>query len=79
MLALDGERKDRELQFKQDQASIKDAMEQIKQAAEVLNKQADTWNKMREAMGLDAITGPGGMRAFIDQAAVIRESQAEQP
>ncbi len=60
-------------------ASMKDAMDQIKMAADVLNKHADTWEKMREAMGLETISGPGGVTAFIEQGAVIREAQAEQP
>jgi len=79
-------RKDRELDEKianaqrdDDRASMKEAMELIKMSAEVLNKHADTWEKMREAMGLETISGPGGVQAFIDQAAQIRESQAEQP
>ncbi len=78
-------RKDRELDEKianaqrdDDRASMKEAMELIKMSAEVLNEHADTWNKMREAMGLETISGPGGVKAFIDQGAVIREAQAEQ-
>lgn len=79
-------RKDRELDEKianaqrdDDRASMKEAMEQIKLAADTLNTHADTMNKIREAMGLEEISGPGGIKAFIDQAAQIRESQAEQP
>ncbi len=41
-----------------------------------LNKHADSWKKMGEA--LEIISGPGGIKAFIDQAAVIRDSQSEQ-
>ena len=52
-------------------------MEQVKLAADVLNKQADTWNKMGAA--LENIIGPGGLEAFIQQADVIKEAQAEQP
>ena len=78
LLGLAEARKDREQQFKEDQASLKDAMAQITQAAEVLNKHADSWNKMREAMGLESISGPGGIQAFIEQAQVVREAQAEQ-
>jgi len=62
----------------EDRASLKDAMEQVKMAADVLNKQADSWNKMREAMGLDTITGPGGLKTFIDQSVVVQDAQAEQ-
>lgn len=83
--AIEAARKDRELDAKilneqrdDDRASMKEAMELIKTSAEVLNKHADTWNKMREAMGLETISGPGGVKAFIDQGAVIREAQAEQ-
>ncbi len=84
--AIEAARKDRELQAKidnaqrdDDRASMKEAMEQVKLAADTLNTHADTMNKIREAMGLETITGPGGVKAFIDQAAQIRESQAEQP
>ena len=83
---IEAARKDRELEAKiakqqadEDRASLKDAMDQIKMAADVLNKQADSWNKMREAMGLEAITGPGGLATFIEQGTVVREAQAEQP
>ncbi len=84
--AIEAARKDRELEEKianaqrdDDRASMKEAMEQIKLAADTLNTHADTMNKIREAMGLEEISGPGGVQAFIDQAAQIRESQAEQP
>lgn len=84
--AIEAARRDRELEAKiakqqadEDRASLKDAIDQIKGLAEVLNKHADSWNKMREAMGLEAITGPGGIAAFIEQGAVVREAQAEQP
>ncbi len=84
--AIDAARKDRELGAKiakqeRDEAreTLKDAMNQVKLAADVLNKQADSWNKMREAMGLDTITGPEGIKTFIDQVAVVQEAQAEQP
>ena len=84
--AIEAARKDRELDAKiadeqrdDDRASMNEAMNQIKMAAEVLNTHADTMNKIREAMGLETISGPGGITAFIDQAAQIRESQAEQP
>lgn len=85
LAGIEAVRKDKELEAKiakqeadEDRASLKDAMEQVKMAAEVLNKQADSWNKMREAMGLDAITGPGGLKAFVDQGELVREAQAEQ-
>lgn len=61
----------------QDRASMKEAMEQIKLAADTLNKQADSWNKMGQA--LENIVGPSGLETFIQQAAVVREAQAEQP
>lgn len=61
-----------------DRESMKEAMELIKTQSEILNKHADTWNKMREAMGLESISGPGGIKAFIDQGSVIRDAQAEQ-
>jgi len=84
--AIEAARKDRELDAKivnaqrdDDRESMNEAMNQIKMAAEVLNTHADTMNKIREAMGLEAISGPGGITAFIDQAAQVRESQAEQP
>ncbi len=84
--AIEAARKDRELDAKilneqrdDDRASMKEAMEQVKLAADTLNTHADTMNKIREAMGLETISGPGGITAFIDQAAQIRESQAEQP
>lgn len=83
--AIEAARKDRELdakiaqdQAEQDRASLQDALNQIKLLAESLNTHADTWNKLRDAMGVETITGPGGLGAFIDQANVIRESQAEQ-
>lgn len=62
-----------------DRASMKEAMEQVKLAADILNTHADTWNKVREAMGLEMISGPGGIAAFIEQAKVVRDAQAEQP
>ncbi len=84
--AIEAARKDRALDAKilneqrdDDRASMKEAMEQVKLAADTLNTHADTMNKIREAMGLEVISGPSGVRAFIDQAAQIRESQAEQP
>jgi len=84
--AIEAARKDRELDAKiakdkaeVDRASVQDALNQIKVLAEALNKHADTWNKLREAMGVESITGPGGLNAFIEQGAVIREAQAEQP
>ena len=83
--AIEAARKDRELDEKianaqrdDDRASMKEAMELIKMSAEVLNKHADTWEKMREAMGLEMISGPGGVKAFIDQGEIVREAQAEQ-
>ncbi len=83
--AIEAARKDRDLDAKianqerdDDRASMKEAMELVKMQADILNKHADTWDKMREAMGLEAITGPGGIKAFIDQGAVIRDAQAEQ-
>ena len=80
-VTLDGmkhELNEQKFEFEKGQSSMKEAMDQISAAAELLNTQADTWNKMREAMGLDTITGPGGMKVFIDQAKVIREAQEEQ-
>ena len=59
--------------------SLKLAMEQITQAADVLNTQAASWKLMREALGVDSITGPGGLADFIEQARIVREAQAEQP
>ncbi len=82
--AIEAARKDRELDEKianqqrdDDRASMKEAIELIKTQAETLNKHADTWVKMSDA--LETISGPGGLKAFIDQGAVIREAQAEQP
>jgi len=43
--------------------------------AQVINDMAGAWKLMREAMGLDTFTGPGGQAAFIDQAAIIRDKQ----
>jgi len=83
--AIDAARKDRELDAKianeqrdDDRASMKEAMDIIKMQAAVTNEHADTLKKIREAMGLETISGPGGIKAFIDQAAQVRESQAEQ-
>jgi len=85
LAGIEAARKDRETDAKiakqeadEDRASLKEAMEQVKLAGDLLNQHADTWNKIREAMGLDAITGPGGLKAFIDQGSVVREAQAEQ-
>lgn len=61
------------------QRSMDEAHDQIRLGFEELNTHADTWKKLREAMGLESISGPEGMQRFIEQAAVIRESQAEQP
>ena len=72
------DRKDAEAQAKINNDSIQTAIAQMMATTEELNKHADTWNKMREAMGLESISGPGGLKAFIDQAAVIRDSQDEQ-
>ena len=69
---------EQKFEFEKGQSSLKDAMDQIKLAADVLNEHADTWKKMREAMGVESITGPVGIQAFIEQAKVISESQAEQ-
>lgn len=76
-------RKDRELDAKianeqrdDDRASMKEAMGLIKMQADVLNKHADTWEKMGKS--LEVISGPGGLAAFIEQAQVIRQAQAEQ-
>jgi hypothetical protein len=84
--AIDVARKDRELDAKianelrdDDRESMKEAMAQVKLAAEVLNTHADTMGKIREAMGLEAISGPNGVEAFINQAVQVKESQAEQP
>jgi len=81
--AIEAARKDRELDEKidnnqrdDDRTSMKEAIELIKTQAETLNKHADTWVKMSAA--LETISGPGGLKAFIDQGAVIREAQAEQ-
>ena len=73
------EHQERMDQARLDGESMKDAIDQIKGMAEVLNKHADTWDKMRKAMGLETISGPGGIKAFIEQGGVIRETQAEQP
>lgn len=74
---IEAARKDRETDAKIAKEDMETALNQVTMAAEVLNKHADTWNKMSDA--LETISGPGGTKAFIEQAAVIRESQAEQP
>ena len=81
--AIEAARKDRELDEKirnaqrdDDRASMTEAMELVKMQADVLNKHADTWEKMGKS--LEIISGPGGLQAFIEQASVIREAQAEQ-
>lgn len=68
--------KDKLANAKIEKESMETAMKQITTMAEVLNKQADTWEKMSGA--LELISGPGGLEAFIQQAAIIRDSQAEQ-
>ncbi len=85
LAGIEAARKDRETDAKiakqqSDEArdSLKLAMEQVTQAAEVLNTQAASWKLMREAMGIDTITGPGGLADFIEQARIIAEAQAEQ-
>ena len=60
---------------KADQEDFKLFMEQVKGMAEVLNQHADTWNKMREAMGLETISGPRGINAFIEQGGLIQDTQ----
>ena len=85
LAGIEAVRKDKETDAKiakqqSDEArdSLKLAMEQVTQAAEVLNTQAASWKLMREAMGIDTITGPGGLADFIEQARIIAEAQAEQ-
>jgi len=76
--AREQDRKDAETESKIFNESMKTALAQMMATTEELNKHADTWNKLREAMGLESISGPGGIKAFIDQAAVIHDSQSEQ-
>lgn len=76
--AREQDRKDAETEAKIANESLKTALAQMSAVADELKTHADAWKAMREAMGLDTITGPGGMKAFIDQAAVIRDSQDEQ-
>jgi len=78
-------RKDRELDHKiaketneANIASMTAATDQIKAMADELNTQAQTLKLIREGMGIESITGPQGLQAFIDQAAVVADSQAEQ-
>jgi hypothetical protein len=72
------DRKDAESAAKIANESMRTALAQMKGLADELKAHADAWKSMREAMGLDTISGPGGVQAFIDQAAVIRDSQSEQ-
>lgn len=65
-------RKDREMEHKQ-------TLDEIKVLAEVLGKHADTLNAIREAVGVDAIVAPDAVKAFTEQAGLVRETQAEQP
>lgn len=70
------DRKDAETQAKINNESMKTGIAQMMATTEDLNKHADTFKKLGEAM--ETIIGPGGMQAFIDQAAIVRESQSEQ-
>ncbi len=86
LAGIEAVRKDKELDAKitKQQAddareSLELAMKQVTDAADVLNTQAASWKLMREAMGIDTITGPGGLADFIEQARIIAEAQAEQP
>lgn len=72
------DRKDRESEAKIANESLKTALAQMQAVADELKTHADAWKAMREAMGLESISGPGGIQAFIEQAAVIRNSQREQ-
>lgn len=58
-----------------DREDLKAALGQLTAFAEVLNQHADTWNKMREAMGLETISGPRGISAFIEQGGLIQDAQ----
>lgn len=82
---IEAARRDRETDAKiakqqSDEAreSLELAMKQVTDAADVLNTQAASWKLMREAMGIDTITGPGGLADFIEQARIIAEAQSEQ-
>ncbi len=85
LAGIEAARKDRETDAKiakqqadEARASLELAMKQVTDAAEVLNTQAASWKLMREAMGIDTISGPGGLADFIEQARIIAEAQAEQ-
>jgi hypothetical protein len=50
-------------------------MEQQKAMVDALNKQAQTLKLLREAMGADAIIGPGNVEAYKQQAEIVEETQ----
>ena len=68
---------EQKFEFEKNTQSMSEAMDQITKSADVLNTHADSFKKIGEAF--EFISGPGGIDAFIQQAAIIREAQAEQP
>jgi len=44
---------------------------------DAIQTQAETLKILREAMGVDAITGPGNTNAYIEQAELVNEAQEE--
>ena len=56
---------------------LKEMRESDKHEMELIKESAQAWKLMREAMGVESITGTEGLEAFIKQAQVIRNQQAE--
>lgn len=53
-------------------------MEQQAQMLEAIKTQAETLRVLRDAMGVDAIMGPGNTAAYANQAQLVLDAQADQ-
>ena len=75
--ALLGAEKLRLEEQKQAMAAQQQMFDQQAAIIDALNTQADTLNKLREAMGIDAIVGPGNTEAYKEQTEIIADSQEQ--
>lgn len=58
-----------------EQSMLKQLMDQQMMMVNALNTQADTLKKLREAIGADAIVGPGVVEAYHEQVEEVMDSQ----
>lgn len=65
-------------QFEQAMAVVQEQRKSVNDAVANLNTEADTAKKIREAQGVDTITGPNGIQSFIGQFENINEAINEE-